>query len=310
MAATLRSAHATAPKSGTLPRGDRISVGTNDGPAASPLQTVDRALQVLDLFGPAQADISTVEVARELGIDRSIASRLLGALESRGYVTQDETTQRYCLGLRALDLGAFYLQSHRLVAAASPHLELLASATSGTANVFLLDSGNAVRLASYPARPMTRLRVPAHCTAAGKVLLAALDDTSLALHLQHFGLLAQTPRTVTTAEALRQELARVREQGYALEREENILGRGCIAAPVRDILGRTSGAISVSLLASQLSDERLAGLADLVREAALRVGEGLGNRPLTFGVPGRRTSVQTAQNGTERATPAGTAVRG
>jgi DNA-binding IclR family transcriptional regulator len=178
------------------------------GAAAGPLQTVDRALQALDRFGPTQPDVSTREVARELGIDRSIASRLLSALESRGYVAQNETTQRYRLGIRALDLGAFFLQNHPLVAAATVHLELLASAASGTANVFLYDDGQAVRLAAYPARPMTRLRVPAHCTAAGKVLLAELDGPALALQLQQYGLPAPTPRTITTAEALRGELAR------------------------------------------------------------------------------------------------------
>jgi DNA-binding IclR family transcriptional regulator len=116
-----------------------------------------------------------------------------------------------------------------------------------------------------------------------------LDEPALALQLHQYGLPAhtpRTPRTITTAEALRRELAREREQGYAVEREENILGRDYIAAPVRDVLGRTSGAMSASLFASQLSEDRIPPLADLVREAALRVGEGLGNRPLTSGVPG------------------------
>ncbi len=264
---------------------------TNQNGTSSPLQTVDRALQALDLFGPAQPDVSTVEVARALGIDRSIASRLLGALESRGYVSQDETTQRYRLGIRALDLGAFYLQSHRLVAAAAPHLELLAGNTSGVANVFVLDDGQAVRLASYPARPMTRLRVPAHCTAAGKVLLAALDEPALAWHIQLHGLAAHTPRTITTGEELRQELALVRAQGYALERDENVLGRGCVAGPVRDVLGRTVGAVSIGLFASQLPDDVALDRANQIREAALRIGEGLGNRPLMPGTTMRQLRV-------------------
>jgi transcriptional regulator of acetoin/glycerol metabolism len=71
-----------------------------------------------------------------------------------------------------------------------------------------------------------------------------------------------------------------------VEREENILSRGCIAAPVRDVLGRTIGAMSASLLASQLAEDRIPPLADLAREAAQRIGEGLSNRPLASGVPG------------------------
>ncbi len=263
--------------------------------AASPLQTVDRALQVLDLFGPARPELSVAEVARELGVDRSIASRLLAALESRQYVVQDPFTGRFRLGIRVLDLGALYLQSDRLVAAALSQLQVLAAKAEGTANLFVLHDGQAVRLASYPARPMTGIRLPAHCCAAGKVLLAALDDSCVEAIVAQRGLAPRTPRSITNLPTLLRCLDEVRECGFAYEIEENNLGRGCVAAPVRDVTRRTVGAISVSLLASQMTPQRLPALADAVREAALQVSESLGNQPL---LPPARAPVEAAGTGT------------
>jgi DNA-binding IclR family transcriptional regulator len=272
-----------------------------NGAAVSPLQTVDRALQVLDLFGPARPEIAVADVARELGIDRSIASRLLGALAAREYVAQDDATGRFRLGIRVLDLGSLYLQNDRLAAAALPELHALATQTGGIANLFVLHDGQAVRLAADPARPMTAVRVPAHCTAAGKVLLAALDDVGVRAVIARRGLAPRTPRSITDPEVLLRCLADVRASGYASELEETNLGRGCLAAPVRDVTGRTAGAVSFSLLASQITAERTPALVDAVREAALRVSESLGIQPL----PAHRANGVGVAGGREAGVAAG-----
>ena len=244
------------------------------------MQTVDRALQALDLLSPLRPEVSVADVARALEIDRSIASRLLAALQGRGYVTQDPHTGRFRLGIRALELGALYLQHDRLTAAAVPHLEALAARTVGMANLFVLRDGEAVRLASYPARPMTGIRVPAHCTAAGKALLAALDPAELDQVLALRGLRPSTPRSITSRDALVACLDEVRRQGVAEELEERNLGRACLAAPVRDVTGRTVAAVSVSWRRSQLTPSRRPELVDAVRDAALSVSDGLGPGPL------------------------------
>lgn len=232
------------------------------------------------MFSPLRPEISAADVTRELDVDRSIASRLLAALEARGYVTQDALTGRFRLGIRTLELGALYLQHDRLVGAAVAHLQALAVQTESIANLFILDGGQVVRLASYPARPMTNIRMPAHCIAAGKVLLAALSDRELDDVVRQHGLPPSTPRSITTPKALRADLACVRERGYASEMEERNLGRACLAAPVRDVTGRIVAAISAAWLASKLAPERRQALIDAVREAALLTSEGLGNGPI------------------------------
>jgi DNA-binding IclR family transcriptional regulator len=218
-------------------------------------------------------------VAELLGVNRSIASRLLAALEARQFVTQDPDTGRFRLGLRNLDLGALYVQSHRLVIAAMPYLEQLGTNESigGTANLFVLDAGQVLRLAAYPARPLTRLRVPAHCTAAGKVLLASLDDTEVSQVLVERGLPAQTPNTITDPDDLRRCLEEIRQCGYAVDAAESDLGGYCFAAAIRDVSRRTVGAVSVSISeAGGPEPDRARRIIEAVTNAARRISESLG----------------------------------
>lgn len=249
--------------------------------SASPLQTVDRALQILCLFSPPTPELSVSQVARELDVSRSIASRLLAALEMRQFVSQDPQTGRFRVGVRNLDLGALFVQSHRLVSAATPYLEQLSGKSDEPpirANVFILDGGQALRLASYPARPLTRLRVPAHATAAGKVLLAALAEPALQRVLDEWGLPALTGHTITEPTTLRARLAEVQRRGYASDAEEIEVGSYCYAAPIKDVSGRTVGAVSASVTSAGRPSEGFAGpLIDAVCDVGRRISEGLGS---------------------------------
>ena len=248
--------------------------------ALSPLQTVDRALHILSLFTPSRPEVTVSQAAAALGVSRSIASRLLAALEARHFVAQDPETGRFRLGVRNLDLGALFLQSHRLVSAAMPYLEQLGRDETllGVANLFILDDGEALRLASYPARPLTRLRVPAHCTASGKVLLASLPDAALDQFVAGQGLPARTPRTITDISALRQCLDEVRQRGYAIDAEENEFGGYCYAAPISDVARRPVGAVSISVQTTGApSAERSLRLIQAVAGAGRRISESLGS---------------------------------
>jgi DNA-binding IclR family transcriptional regulator len=244
------------------------------------LQTVDRALQILSLFSPFRPEVTVAQAAIALGVSRSVASRLLAALEVRQFVAQDPDTGRFRLGVRNLDLGALYLQSHRLVTAATPYLEQLGRDESvmGIANLFIFDAGDALRLASYPARPLTRLRVPLHCTAAGKVLLANLPESTADQIVAARGLPARTPHTITDPAVLRQRLDEVRLRGYAIDAEENELGGYCYAAPISDVARYPVGAVSVSVpSAGAPSADRAMRMIQAVVEAGRRISESLGS---------------------------------
>jgi IclR family transcriptional regulator, KDG regulon repressor len=252
----------------------------SDEPNVSPLQTVDRALQILNLFSPVCPELSVARVARELEVSRSIASRLLAALEMRRFVVQDPRTGRYRVGVRNLDLGALYVQSHRLVTAANPYMEQVVAAEGpGTmTNLFILDDGQALRLHAFPARALTRLRLPAHCTAAGKVLLASLPDEALEQLVAWRGLAAPTAHGITDPDTLRAELREVRRRGYATDDQEIQLGTYCRAAPIQDVTGATVGAVSIGCRsASPLAEERSARMIEAICAAARRISEALGS---------------------------------
>lgn len=246
---------------------------------AGSLQTVDRALQILSWFTPARPELTVTQVARDLEVSKSVASRLLATLEARQFVAQDAETGRFRLGVRNLDLGALFLQNNRLAIAAAPYLEQLSQdqALMARANLFILDRGETLRLVSYPARQLTRLRIAPHCTAAGKVLLAALPDTEVACLMGERGMASQTPHTLTTLDALMEDLRQTRLRGYAMDLEEAHFGGFCYASPVRDTRQKTVGAVSVTVSAASRPDgSRESRLIQSVLETSRRVGDSLG----------------------------------
>ncbi|MGI8643437.1 MAG: IclR family transcriptional regulator [Thermomicrobiales bacterium] len=258
----------------------------------SPLQTVDRSLHVLSLFTPSSPELTVAQAALALSVSRSMASRLLAALEARQFVSQDQETGRFRLGVRNYDLGALFLQSHRLVIAATPYLERLGQDETlmASANLFILDDGEALRLASYPVRPLTRIRVPAHCTAAGKALLAGLSATELEQLITRHGLPARTAHTITDVVILHHHLGEIRARGYAIDAEESHFSGFCYAAPIYDVERCLVGAVSVSVTSAGAPSVEWDGrLAQSVIEAARRISESLGSGPLWQAIPVSRS---------------------
>ncbi|HKG27203.1 MAG TPA: IclR family transcriptional regulator C-terminal domain-containing protein, partial [Thermomicrobiales bacterium] len=133
-------------------------------------------------------------------------------------------------------------------------------------------------LGSYPARPLTRLRVPLHCTASGKVLLAGMPEATVDQIVAERGLPARTPHTITDPTALRDCLHEVRRRGYAIDAEENELGGYCYAAPISDVARHPVGAVSVSFpTAGAPAAERALRAIEAVTQAGRRISESLGS---------------------------------
>ncbi len=251
--------------------------------AVSAVQSVDRAVSVLEILARL-GEAGVTEIADELEVHKSTASRLLGVLENRGLVTQAKDRGKYFLGAGVL----------RLAGAAAVRLDIsqegvgvcreLADELGETANIAVLDDTAAVNImqargaASVTAQNWLGRRTPLHATSSGKVLLAHLPPTL------REGLLARTlPRftehTVTGTAALRAELETVVERGYAIAREELELGLAAAAAPVRAHDGKVIGALSVSGPVYRLDPDRLPELAERTAAAAAglsrRMGYGL-----------------------------------
>jgi IclR family acetate operon transcriptional repressor len=252
-------------------------------PSASPasvrggVQSVDRALDLLEALASSRQPLGVSELAALTALPEGTAHRLLRALLQRGYVRQ-APDRKYALGssvLRLRDAG------HRtLAAAAGPTLSRLVDISGETANLAVLEGDLAVYVAQVPSARTLRMfaevgrQVFVHCTAVGKVLVADLPGPHVAALLARVGMPARTPATITQPAVLLSELERVREQGFAVDDGEEETGVRCLALPVHDG-SRVVAAVSVSGPAERLLAGDLPALAVRLRPVADELGSQL-----------------------------------
>jgi IclR family acetate operon transcriptional repressor len=205
------------------------------GPAASSVQSVDRALDLLEALAEAEGPRGVGELAQLTGLPQGTVHRLLRSLQGRGYV-RHAADRKYALGTAAFRLGD---AAQRVLArTARPYLTSLVQRTGETANLSVLEDDDVVYVAQVPSPHTLRMfaevgrHVPPHSTASGKVMLAALPDDRLTALLRRLPLTRLTEHTITDRAVLVAELARVREQGWATDDGEQERGVRCVAVPV------------------------------------------------------------------------------
>lgn len=225
------------------------------------VQSLERGLAVICAFDRDHAELTLSEVAAKTGVTRATARRFLLTLARLGYVRSD--ARFFSLTPRVLELGYAYLSSLSLPEVAEPHLEALVAEVNESSSVSVLDGADVVYVARVPvSRIMTvaisvGTRFPAYATSMGRVLLAGLSEADLDTYLEAVRFAKLTARTVTTASALRTELAKVRGQGYALVDQELEEGLRAVAAPIRDRTGRVVASLNISAHASRTSLETM-----------------------------------------------------
>jgi DNA-binding IclR family transcriptional regulator len=255
------------------------------------IQTVSNALRMLEVFYD-ESEMGVSDLARRLDLHKNNAFRLLATLELAGYIQQAPSTELYHLGPRCLELGHAFARSHTLMNQARPVLEELARGFGETVHLGVLRDDEVVHLDGVlpDQLVLTGLRVgerlPAHCTALGKVLLAdriahrsaADSDASDGTTFASRGLTRYTDATLTDPTKLFDELRGVAIQGYASDMDEYAPGLRCVAAPVRDASSRVIGAISLSGPSLRMSEEAIHGDgAHAVTAAANRLSQRLGS---------------------------------
>lgn len=248
------------------------------------LQSLARGLAVVDVLARADEPLTLAQVAQGAGLNRAVARRVLLTLVEVGYVRS--RGREFTLRPRVLELGQAYRESLRLPALALPHMRELVHATGQSCSLAVLDGADIVyvqrvagtRIVDAVIHVGTRL--PAHATAMGRVLLAALDPPALDALLtgEHLGGL--TERTITDTERLRAALGRVRTDGYARVDGEFEPALTSVAAPVRDVTDRVVAAVNLPLSTYALVDgalpdgslDRLLATAGQITAAAVAAG--------------------------------------
>nr|WP_271213516.1 IclR family transcriptional regulator C-terminal domain-containing protein [Rhodococcus wratislaviensis]GLK40646.1 transcriptional regulator [Rhodococcus wratislaviensis] len=219
------------------------------------IQSIERGFAVLLAIDAQRPNPTLTELATETGLPRSTVQRILHTLQMLGYVAR--SGGRWSLAPRVLSIGQHYSQSHPLIEAAVPRLLEVTEKTQESASLGVLDGADVVYAARVPVRRIMSInvsvgtRVPAYATSIGRALLAwapaeIVERVVAESTFQKFG-----PETISTAAELEQELAKVREQGYALTSEELEKGLISLAAPVRD-----AGSMVVGVIACSTSSAR------------------------------------------------------
>jgi DNA-binding IclR family transcriptional regulator len=236
------------------------------GPAEAfqPVKSASRTLDVLEALAESRQRRSLVELARALEIPKSSLHGILRTMIRRGWVEADATGTRFGLGIRALQVGAAYLEADDATGLLAGVLDDLATQFGETVHLGRLDGAHVVYLAKresvHPLRLYSAIgrHLPAHATALGKALLAERPD-EVVDRLLTWPLPALTRHTITDPDALHAELATIRARGYAVDREENTEGMVCFAVAV-PLHSPPVDAVSLSVPVSRLdpgSEERI-----------------------------------------------------
>jgi DNA-binding IclR family transcriptional regulator len=248
---------------------------------SSPATAVERALNILENIAQRRDGLTNSEISRKLAIPKSSASYILRTLERRGYLRREGETGRYKLGLKILSLGGDAQSNLDVADVALPFMRSLVERLHLTSHLAVLDQGEAVYIEKVEAPGFFKVntwvgrRMYLHSTSVGKVLLAWLPRQEMEAIVRQQGMKKRTPKTITAVSRLLADLELVREQGYAVDDEENSTGARCLGAPIHDAMGSVTAALGVSGTLTQVDEENLSRIADALKETARRISRQL-----------------------------------
>jgi IclR family transcriptional regulator, KDG regulon repressor len=259
---------------------------------ANLVQTIERMASLLDLVGQKPKGVSIRDLSHELDLPKGTVHRLLSSLAHFGYIRQDPVMKNYSLGLKLLDLGNLVASQIDLRKISEALLHDLAQRCKETVHLVIMDQDEVVYVEKVESvsdlgglRMTSRVgaRNPAHSCAVGKVLLSYLSEKELDDFISRKGLPKKTANTIIDRGSFREHLKMVRNQGYAVDDEENEKGIRCVAGAVSGASGKPVGAISISGPAFRVTKKIIQEvLKKEVLETALKISQllGFGRAPL------------------------------
>jgi DNA-binding IclR family transcriptional regulator len=248
-------------------------------PAPGAVQSVERAVTILEILARL-GEGGVTEIAREIGVHKSTAFRLVSTLEQRGLVEQTEQRGKYQLGVGILRLAGATTARLDVVQQARPVCRRLSAATGETVNIAVLADRSALYLDQFAGSSALQphnwvgQHIPLHATSNGKVLLSGLDDAEVDRIVTSLD--AYTDRTVATRSRLRRELADVRARGFAVAVDELEVGLAALAAPIRNAHGDVVASLSLSGPTFRLTEPRIEEVLPQLRDAADEISQRLG----------------------------------
>ena len=271
----------------TVPDEYRQDMTSDTKKIASPddknrIQSFGKMADILGSFSTVDRALSLAQVAQNAGLPRATAHRMLTALREIGFIQQEARSGLYSLGLRLFELGSLALANMDLMREAKPFMDRLSRLVGETVHLGVFDGYNVVVVEREEPQERASSRnlsgtesAPAYCTSVGKAVLA-FQGAEVIDRIVAAGLRPFTAHTLTTGEALRADLAAVRERGYSIDNSEHQIWVRCVAAPIRKSGGQVFAAVSVTGSADRITDERTHQLSGLVIQTADSISRHLG----------------------------------
>ncbi|HEY4143097.1 MAG TPA: IclR family transcriptional regulator [Pseudolabrys sp.] len=246
------------------------------------VQSLGRAFAILEEVARHREGIGLADLSKLVGLHNSTTFHLAKTMVSLGYIRQEKDSKRYRVGRPLFALAASALDEIEMVNVATPVLEDLSRET-GESSHFAVRMGDAVVVIARTSGPgafqlTDRVGVvrPAHCTALGKVVLAALRPDQLERFLERVDMKPSTEKSITDVSRLMREIAEVRKTGIAYDDGEFNLEVRCVAVAVKDFTGQVVGALGISGPVWRMSNQALQARAKIVQAAAERLAAGFG----------------------------------
>lgn len=248
----------------------------------SGIQSIERAFEIIEALAVEPKGLSITQLSQRLSLHKTTVHRILQTLLTKGYVQKDMQSMRYKLGVKFVEISSLYLNSIELRTEAHPFLCELVAMLNVTVHLAVLEGCDVIYIDKVEQVSSIRLyssigkRVPAYCTALGKMMLSKFSDEEVKMMLLAVPLTPFTKNTITDVEKLVEEIRVARAKGYAVDNEELQEGIRCIAAPIYDYRSEMIAAISVSAPASVLPPHKDEENAQKVIQTAKKISQRLG----------------------------------
>jgi DNA-binding IclR family transcriptional regulator len=255
----------------------------NRSPSPDEVQSVARALDLLEVFLTENEDLTLTKASSALGMNKATAHRILNTLESRGYVQRSPDQRKYSLGVKVFELGSRFQNQMDIRRAATPEMTSLVQQTGEAAFLCVRDGDHALCLERVEGRHRVRIfalgvgeRQPLHAGAAPRALLFGMSDQEIRAYATRTKLPNLTERTLTSYEELRADAHLTSQRGYVVSYEDACPGIAAVGSPVFNQKGQVIASISVSGISTLYTPQRIEELSDLVRSAARRLSHKMG----------------------------------
>ncbi|MCL2322206.1 MAG: IclR family transcriptional regulator [Oscillospiraceae bacterium] len=256
---------------------DRISFKKN-----SHVQSVEKALMIMDMLANSKNEISLTEISKKLGWPKSTIHGLISTLRDFGYVDQSSLTGYYKLGIRLFELGNLVAKNWDVREIARPYMYKINHILGETVQLATEDNGEVLYLDKLESNQILRIvseigaRLPIHCSGLGKVLLAYMPLKDAKRIISSKGMKAMTNRTITNWDDLEKELIKIKKNGYAIDDREIMDSLKCVAVPIFNSENVVKFSISVSGINTSITGEHLKHAIELLVESAKDISRSLG----------------------------------